>query len=71
MSKQPNGAKEGRERSFWDGKYDGEDVAILQMDKMVETALPEDLDSMESGNYCNIELPYRVEQKNSWRALEE
>ena len=29
-------------------------VAMLQMDKMVETALPEDLESMEWGNYITL-----------------
>ena len=38
-------------------------VAILQMYKMVETAMPKDLESMGWGNYYHIELPDRVGQK--------
>ena len=46
-------------------------VTMLQMDKTVETALPERLESMKRGNYSNIELPDRMEQKKGWKALEQ
>ena len=37
-------------------------VAILQMGEMVKPALPEDLESMESGNHNNMELTGSVKQ---------
>ena len=37
-------------------------VAILQMDEMMKPALPEDLESMESGNYYNMELTGSVKE---------
>ena len=48
---------------FWHCCICKESVSILQMDKMVQRALPEDLESMERGNYHNIELPDRMEKK--------
>ena len=51
--------------------YEDLSVAMLQMDKMVETALPEDLESMEMGQLYNIELPGRIEQEKGWNELEQ
>ena len=36
---------------------------LQESEKMVLTALPEDLDSMKGGNYYNMQLPERMEQK--------
>ena len=46
-------------------------VAILQMDEMMKPALPEDLESMESGNYYNMELTGSVKENQGREALEQ
>ena len=47
-------------------------IAILQMDDMmVKTALPKDQESTEWGNYDEMQLQDRMEQKQGQNALEQ
>ena len=46
-------------------------LTILQMDcKMVQTALPQDREYMERGNYHNMQLPDRMESARTVKIME-